>query len=133
MTERVANACPGCGKRINIWDVAFGPENLAFKCKSCGERLAKRTSLPVVFPLIFIAIAAVWLTYGRWSQDAALPMGAILAAGVAIAWFTVRIRIAEPDMPDRRPTPVGFETREGPPPFDPRFRGSSGPPPKHEG
>lgn len=126
----VAGTCPGCGKAISFRQLVLGAGMFAIKCRQCGTRLHKRTR---TFGLVVFGLLALWRLediYSMWSwQYAALVVG-ILALTALLTWFTFRIRIASPDLPDLPTIKLPpNEIRDGPPPHDSHFRSGSGRPP----
>lgn len=119
--------CPVCCKHITWKQLTVGSEKYAFRCSKCDARLTKWTS---AFPILIVGgLAVVGGIY--FFVDTALLGRSLLAWTCVLAvvgYFTTTVRVAGNDIPDE----PNEEIRSGPPPLDPRFRGSSSPPPKHE-
>jgi len=80
-----------------------------------------------------LALSATTRAYGMISWEYAAALVLILAVLAIVAHLTVRVTLASDDVPDLPSTKFPkFETRSSPPPLDPTFRGSSGPPPERK-
>jgi uncharacterized protein (DUF983 family) len=123
-------SCPTCGKRVSFRRLLLGSGRVAFTCGHCGARLVKKTSAAWIGLVGFTAVWLVQVRYGYASWITWAAFAVVAAVIVAISLRLVRIRLATADDPDPPPK----ETMPpGPPPLDPTFRGSSGPPPKADG
>jgi hypothetical protein len=120
-------ACPVCGRGISIGRVAFGSEAWAFHCSGCNTRLMKKSvrvgTCLAGFSLWFL----VKETYGWGSWVTWVSAAALLVFIGVLSVLVVKVRVATADDPDRPKSPPPEKVPDGPPPFDPTFRGKSPP------
>jgi ribosomal protein S27E len=129
MIERPRNACPNCGALVSFRQIVLGAEKFAIKCRQCGARLSKRTRAIAVALGGAAAATSAAGAYGYLSWQWVSAVAVALAVTAILAWFTVSVKLAGDDVPDMPPIKSPkFETRPGPPPHDPHFRGSGSPP-----
>jgi predicted RNA-binding Zn-ribbon protein involved in translation (DUF1610 family) len=135
MKIHAPNACPSCGKRISAMRLLLATEKYAFRCAGCGERLVKRTRAIALGFTAGTLVASLAGSRGYFSVEVLVAFLAALAVTSLVAFATVSVTLAGPDVPDM-PAPAADdksgEVGDGPPPVSPTFRGMSNPPPGRE-
>ena len=123
MTDHARAACPTCGKGLTFTQLTLGPEHHAIRCKHCNARLVKRTS---AFPILIVGgVVILGVTYFMFNGIFRFAVPVWLGVLAVVGYLTTEVRIAGDDVPDA----PNEDLPSGPPPLDPHFRGSSGPPP----
>lgn len=83
--------------------------------------------------LVLAAMIGLENNFGYFSWQWTGGFVVVLLLTTLLSWLTVRVRLATDDLKD--PPSIAlpkFETRDGVPPLNPHFRGSSGPPPDRD-